>query len=152
DDAVTPEPPTARRAFFPSSMGLSLLLPAKAKEVTVTVRWGDYQPSAPAAAAAPALPPKPATIFDEEAGNEAQPARTPQAWKRTDRREFVSLSLRAPATLQKQAARNGTALRTAAPVPPVLEAASSGGLAQKETRSVWVFLINRRTIKDADTP
>src|SRR3954452_557753 len=31
DDAVTPEPAAARRAVFPSSMGLSLLLPKDAK-------------------------------------------------------------------------------------------------------------------------
>src|SRR5205085_11762878 len=44
DDAATPEPAAARRAVFPSSMGLSLLLPKDAKELRVTVRWGDYRP------------------------------------------------------------------------------------------------------------
>src|SRR5436305_8545842 len=43
DDATTPEPAAARRAVFPSSMGLSLLVPKDAKELRVTVRWGDYQ-------------------------------------------------------------------------------------------------------------
>src|SRR5258705_4753769 len=42
DDSVTPEQAAARRATFPSSMGLSLLLPAGATELTATVRWGDY--------------------------------------------------------------------------------------------------------------
>src|SRR3954471_16062354 len=44
DDAVTPEPAAARRAPFPSSMGLSLLVPREARELRVTVRWGDYTP------------------------------------------------------------------------------------------------------------
>ena len=44
DDDAAPEPAAARRAFFPSSMGLSLLVPRDAKELRVTVRWGDYQP------------------------------------------------------------------------------------------------------------
>jgi hypothetical protein len=44
DDAATPEPAAARRAVFPSSMGLSPLVPKDAKELHVTVRWGDYQP------------------------------------------------------------------------------------------------------------
>src|SRR5947209_4068483 len=44
DDAAPPEPAVARRASFPSSIGLSFLLPAKAKELHVTARWGDYQP------------------------------------------------------------------------------------------------------------
>src|SRR4051794_3019350 len=43
DDAATPETAAARRAFFPSSMGLSLLVPKDAKELHVTVRWGDYK-------------------------------------------------------------------------------------------------------------
>src|SRR4051794_19397663 len=46
DDAATPEVAAARRAFFPSSMGLSLLVPKDAKELHVTVRWGDYRPPA----------------------------------------------------------------------------------------------------------
>src|SRR5215813_3571702 len=33
DDAATPEPAAARRAVFPSSMGLSLLVPKDAKEL-----------------------------------------------------------------------------------------------------------------------
>src|SRR5947209_16705977 len=45
-EAATPEPAAARRAVFPSSMGLSLLVPKDAKELHVTVRWGDYQPLA----------------------------------------------------------------------------------------------------------
>jgi hypothetical protein len=44
DDATTPEPAAARHAVFPSSMGLSLLVPTGAKELRVTVRWGDYTP------------------------------------------------------------------------------------------------------------
>jgi hypothetical protein len=51
DDATTPEPAAARRAVFPSSMGLSLLVPKGAKELHVTVRWGDYRPPPRAAGA-----------------------------------------------------------------------------------------------------
>jgi hypothetical protein len=39
DDSQTPEPSAARRVFFPSSMGLSLLVPKDAKELRVIVRW-----------------------------------------------------------------------------------------------------------------
>ncbi len=47
DDDNTPEPAAARRAFFPSSLGLSLLVPKGARELHVTVRWGDYRPRTP---------------------------------------------------------------------------------------------------------
>src|SRR5690242_9145277 len=42
DDDAAPGPTAARRAFFPSSMGLSLLVPKDAQELRVTIRWGDY--------------------------------------------------------------------------------------------------------------
>src|SRR5262249_20658825 len=70
DDAITPEPAAARRAPFPSSLGLSLLVPKEAKELRVTVRWGDYQPLR---AAAPDLP---------EAADSAE---APRGWQRTER-------------------------------------------------------------------
>ena len=34
----------AKKAFFPSSMGLSFLVPKASKTLSVTVRWGDYAP------------------------------------------------------------------------------------------------------------
>ena len=34
----------AKKGFFPSSMGLSFLVPADTDTLTVTVRWGDYYP------------------------------------------------------------------------------------------------------------
>ena len=43
DDDETPEPASARQAFFPSSIGLSVLTPAAAKAMTAVVEWGDYR-------------------------------------------------------------------------------------------------------------
>ena len=34
---------SAKRSFFPSSMGLSFFVAAEAENLPVTVRWGDYQ-------------------------------------------------------------------------------------------------------------
>src|SRR6266542_7120196 len=34
----------AKKGFFPSSIGLSFLVDAKARSLTVAVRWGDYAP------------------------------------------------------------------------------------------------------------
>jgi hypothetical protein len=42
DDGAPPEPAAARRAFFPSSMGVSILAPSAARQFVLTVRWGDY--------------------------------------------------------------------------------------------------------------
>lgn len=43
DDAVPPEPASARRAFLPSSVGVSVLVGAGTAALDVTVRWGDYR-------------------------------------------------------------------------------------------------------------
>ncbi|MDF5729102.1 MAG: DISARM system helicase DrmA [Rhizonema sp. PD38] len=43
DDENVPEKSFARKAFFPSSMGLSILVPQKTTQLHVTVQWGDYQ-------------------------------------------------------------------------------------------------------------
>ncbi|NMG17996.1 hypothetical protein [Brasilonema bromeliae] len=42
DDAGTPETASARKALFPSSIGLSFLISSETKELDVTVNWGDY--------------------------------------------------------------------------------------------------------------
>ncbi len=44
EDENTPEKAFARKAFFPSSMGLSILIPENVFQLHVTVEWGDYQP------------------------------------------------------------------------------------------------------------
>jgi hypothetical protein len=43
EDDGPPEPRAARRSHFPSSIGLSVLLPPDATFLTVTARWGDYK-------------------------------------------------------------------------------------------------------------
>lgn len=44
DDENVPEKAFARKAFFPSSMGLSLLVSECVSHLSVTVEWGDYSP------------------------------------------------------------------------------------------------------------
>ena len=49
DDA--PEPPSTRRRFLPSSIGLTAILPVATREIEVELSWGDYR-------AEPPLPPE----------------------------------------------------------------------------------------------
>jgi hypothetical protein len=44
EDENVPEKPFAQKAFFPSSMGLSFLIPENASQLNITVQWGDYFP------------------------------------------------------------------------------------------------------------
>jgi hypothetical protein len=43
DDDTLPETPVARRAFFPSSIGLSLLVSKETSRLEVVINWGDYR-------------------------------------------------------------------------------------------------------------
>src|SRR5271157_3808730 len=49
DDDTIPETPAARRAFFPSSIGLSLLVTETTEQLRVIVQWGDYRADSPSA-------------------------------------------------------------------------------------------------------
>jgi hypothetical protein len=129
DDAVTPEPAAARRAVFPSSMGLSLLVPKEAKELDVTVRWGDYQPLRAAG---------------EEGQEEAEDGGSPRGWQRTDRQEKLALKLPASQKPKERDVPNSAGLKLALSVRPVRDFPAFEDMVPKGTRSVSLFLVNRR--------
>jgi hypothetical protein len=43
DDEAAPEAASSRKTPFPSSMGLSALIPTECKSIKATVTWGDYK-------------------------------------------------------------------------------------------------------------
>ena len=59
----------AKRGFFPSSMGLSFLVPKEVTALTITVRWGDY-----AAAEIQGADEKPMSVWQRKPREEAVPA------------------------------------------------------------------------------
>lgn len=84
DDENTPEAASARKALFPSSLGLSLLVPQSTKELQVTVQWGDYFP-----------------IEDEAQAAQAETrlqSFTSRRWQRKPRQESISVSLESQAS------------------------------------------------------
>lgn len=44
ENDASADPPAAKRGQFPSSLGVSVLVPANVSELRVSVRWGDYEP------------------------------------------------------------------------------------------------------------
>jgi hypothetical protein len=122
DDATTPEPAAARRAYLPSSIGMSLFVPADTRELTVTARWGDYRLKTP----------------DDGHGGGAE-------WQRTPREETLTLAI-PPRTKQpvvKEVPRSA-GLKVVLSVRPVVTTGGEGGL-PPGTRSLSLFLVNRRT-------
>ncbi len=126
DDAVTPEPANARRVIFPSSLGLSLLASADTKELRVVVRWGDYKPLGSADGLV-ASPPRPATFH----------------WQRVDRTETMTLKVAGKGLVEKEVP-NSNGLRLALVARDSRGGGPFEGALPRGTRSVAVFLVNRR--------
>jgi hypothetical protein len=120
DDATAPEPPSARRAYMPSSIGLSVLVSAGTRQVQASVRWGDYH-------------------FDPPADGQGW-----GQWTRTAREEQVEIELpeRTGQPKEYDVPQSG-GLRLAVSVRPVEDAGNRAGL-PAGTRSISVFLVNHR--------
>ena len=113
----------ARKAFFPSSMGLSFLVPEACRALAVTVRWGDY-----------AL-----ADIEETDGNKTS------VWQRTPREETLSISLSDAAEPAAHPVANSGGLELNVVERPILAADLTGSLLPAGTRSVSCFLVNRRS-------
>jgi len=116
----------AKKAYFPSSVGLSFLIAPATTDLDVRVTWGDYAP---------------AEIEDDE-GN------TVSVWQRTPREELVHL--RVPDAEAEIDVPDSGGLRLHASARPV----SGDALADHippGTRAVSIFLVNRRP-PDVRTP
>jgi hypothetical protein len=142
DDATTPESAAARRAVFPSSMGLSLLAPRDAKELLVTVRWGDYRPPPKVVAA------QQPGFFDpsEAQAHQAELFADGEAtgWQRCERVEELRLKLPSSQKPTEQDVPGSDGLKLALSVRPVKDIPAFEGMVPKGTRSVSLFLVNRR--------
>jgi hypothetical protein len=122
DDATAPEPGAARLAYMPSSIGLSVLVPASARRLKIVVRWGDYH-------------------LEQYADGKGGPIR----WHRVAREEGVAFDL--PDQTQQPIEKdvpNSKGLKAVLSVRTVASDGQEGGL-PPGVRSVSVFLVNRRT-------
>ena len=108
----------AKKGFFPSSVGLSFLVPDSAEELAVTVRWGDYR----------------------KAEHEGPDGNRVKVWQREPQKCTVSGSLSQAAADHPVPQSGGLRLHVA--VRPV----DTGRIAtlSEGTRSVSVFLVNNR--------
>lgn len=118
----------AKKGYFPSSMGLSFLVPSDTRHLAVTVRWGDYAPA-------------------EIPGDDGKPL---SIWQRTAREATVELPLAGaqdPLTFDVPGS-GGLQLHL---VERTVVADELASLLPAGTRSVSVFLVNRRAPNE-DTP
>jgi hypothetical protein len=126
DDEAVPDTAAARQSFFPSSIGMSLLVAAETKRLTVVVRWGDYR-------------------WDGEEKFELSSRRGDGTWRRTGHEQTITLELPASTNQPRQKdVPNSQGLKIEYLVRPVPTDGNETSL-PKGTRSVSVFLVNRRT-------
>ena len=121
DDDETPEKTAARRSYLPSSMGLSVLIPAGVTDLDVVVRYGEY-------------------LRIEQ----AEGYTGPQQWQRIPREESVPIAIGdlvpAGGTI---AVPNSRGVELVWSIRGVPDADLDGGL-PKGTRSLSMFVVNRR--------
>ena len=120
----TEERKAAKKGFFPSSMGLSFLVPEDSDTVSVTVRWADYRP---------------VPIEDDD-------GKTASVWQREQNEHTEPVSLERAGDYD---IADSGGLTLHAEVRPIDTAGIAGIPAG--TRSVSIFLVNRRK-PDEDNP
>jgi hypothetical protein len=135
DDSITPDSGAANRSLFPSSIGISLLVPKEATSITLKANWGDYEP-----------------LYDVPLTGKEKPSQmpTPSGWRRTQRSELITLALPTSQKPQEHEIRGSDGLHVALSVRPVLDLPAYEGLQPKGTRSVSLFLVNRRDPTTSD--
>jgi hypothetical protein len=112
----------AKKAYFPSSMGLSFLVHKEAHALTVTARWGDYE-------------------LVEIEGTDGKSA---SVWQRRPREERLTVALAGDETPRVQDVPDSGGLQLHVAERPI-ETDELGERFPRGTRSVSVFLVNRRT-------
>jgi hypothetical protein len=123
----TEEQKSAKKGFFPSSMGLSFLVSGGARSLTVHVRWGDYTPS----------------------GTEMRDGKSETVWRRRPREEAVQVALTGRGGEPRPLPLPGSGgLELEVVERPVLAVEPEVEI-PRGTRSVSVFLVNRRPSDDA---
>ena len=127
DDAEPSEPPAARRVYLPSSIGISLIVPADSQSLDVWVSWGDYR-----------------RVIAE--------GRPTGDWQRVPRRQRVPVAVAKaqakPITLDVPESRG---LQLVASIRPLPRGAAERGVAPRDSRVVAIFLLNGRdAIEDVD--
>ena len=121
DDDDSPEKPAARRSYLPSSMGVSVLVPATLHDVQAVVRYGEYLRVEP-----------------------SEGASGPLHWKRIPREEVVSVAIGKESTGQGIVpVPNSRGVELVWSIRAVPDGDLDGGL-PKGTRCLSLFVVNRR--------
>jgi hypothetical protein len=133
EDSQSPEAAPARKALFPSSMGMSFLISQQTKELQATIHWGDYRPI---------------ELEDESleaAESDDKKKRKIEGWQRIAQ----SASLLVPIESSKDSFEidipGGSGLTLVVNCRPITDARFEPG-----TLSVSIFLVNYREMRSSE--
>jgi len=121
DDETTPDRAPARKGFFPSSMGVSLLLATHTTSLHVTATWGDYTRYAA-----------------DKSEEESQSTLRVGTWQRSPYQAELTIPIQVSDTPVEFDIPESKGLKLIVSVRPV----SSEALVPAGTRSVSIFLVN----------
>jgi hypothetical protein len=161
DDAVEIDRGPARRSILPSSMGLSVFVQPELESLEVTVSWGDYVYEGGEEEEDSARSEESDETSDEQLplpdeGESDVPRHVPgedssgaaahlkPGWRRKPREETLSVLLEAREKPLEVTVPNGSGLSIVATVRPVSATAIGADRLPMGTRSVALFLVNRR--------
>jgi hypothetical protein len=162
DDAAPPEPPSAKRAFFPSSMGMSVLVSAEARELEVAALWGDYRrdprPEGEESVGGPGerLPEEPEGSTGEPGNGgpdvKGSKGREAVTWRRTQREVSVRVPVSEATAKPHEVELPGSGgMKVVFAVRPISGNRVARSLVPTGTRAVSLFLVNqRRLLEDQD--
>lgn len=149
DDSIEPDRGPARRSILPSSMGLSVLVPQEAKWLDVTVNWGDYVyegADEDEGAQDENGERSNENRFEFEATEERE-TKSRLGWRRLPKVDRVTVTLAIADRPREIVLPNGDGLVLVVTVREVSPMAIGADRLPSNTRSVALFLVNRRQPK-----
>ncbi len=129
DDAAPPEIASARKAFFPSSIGVSVLVPETTNALSVRATWGEYVREG-------SMRPPPA----DETDTTQTKARPEEHWKRAPKQAGKTYEIPATGKKEYELAEGVRLVFTVRRVP------EGSGVKEKGARAVSIFLVNDKEL------
>ncbi len=133
DDKGEPEKGASKPGLYPSSIGLSFLIPDNAAVVSMIARWGDYR------------------VKDEERPKEGEKKKSKRLWQRIQRESLIEYKVpKDTKGVVEMAVPESGGLMLAVTVRPVANTDVFHGLLPKGAKAVSVFLVNKRKLLGAE--
>lgn len=127
EDSQSPEASPARKALFPSSMGMSFLISKRTQKLQATVHWADYKP----------IELERQALEVEEPGDKKK--RKPEGWQRIPQSASLIVSIQSAKDSFAIEIPDGSGLTLVVNCRPVIDPRFEPG-----TLSVSTFLVNYR--------